>query len=634
MRLRHIIGLGLVFAALAQAAVTRVEIVERADLPMAGFERISGKLHFALDPKLAASKQIVDLHLAPKNGQGLVEFSSDFLVFRPKDVAKSNGTALLEIVNRGRSQMWTMLNSGANANMRSLQDFGDNFLLNHGYTVILVGWQWDIAERPGNFKVYAPVVPNVTGPVRIEIIPNAKQIADSLPYPLANANSGTLTVRDAPYGPRTVIAKSQWRYSADQKQVEYPSGFAPGRIYEFVYTAKEPVVGGTGMAAVRDYISYVKKNGVVPGLAVNEVKRAVAFGNSQSGRLLRTFLYEGFNADEQGKQVFEGVWAQVAGAGHGGFNQRFVQPGRTTGQYTGSFYPTDQSPFNPGALLAKANAAGVAPKLFLMSGSHEYWGRAASLNHIAEDGSKDLEPPANVRIYFVAGTQHGGGGGGPNPTTQNLTNSMEWTYILRATMVNLNAWVTSNTLPPASVFPRMDKNQLVPISALNFPQIPGFAIVNYAYAPRRLDFGPEYATKGIVAYEPPHAGGQYPVLVPTVDGDGNETSGIRLPELIFPLATHTGWNLRHPTVGAPDQQYSLIGSQIAFARTKADREKTGDPRLSISERYRSRAEYLTHIETAARALAGQHFLLEADLPRVVALAGRHYDAIMNPSPTK
>ena len=632
--LRPLFTMGLLFAAMASAGVTRVEITQRADLPVAGFERIEGKLHFALDPKLAANKGIVDLALAPKNAQRLVEFASDFLVFRPKDAAKSNGTALLEIVNRGRSQMWTMLNSGANANMRSLQDFGDNFLLQRGYTVILVGWQWDVAERPGNFKVYAPVVPGVTGPMRIEIIPNGKQMTDSLPYPLADANSGVLTVRDAPYGPRTVIAKSQWHYSADGKQVEYPAGFTPGRIYEFVYTAKEPVVSGTGAAAVRDYISYVKKNGVVPGLAVNEVKRAVAFGNSQSGRFVRTFVYEGFNADEQGKQVFEGMWAQVAGAGHGGFNQRFAQPGRTTGQYTGSFYPTDQAPFNPGLLLAKATAANAVPKLILVNGSHEYWGRAAGLNHIAEDGSKDVDPPANVRIYYVAGTQHGGGGGGVNPTVQNLTNSMEWTYFLRATMTNLNAWVTSNTLPPASVFPRMDKGQLVPVASLNFPQIPGFGIVNYAYAPRRLDFGPKYATTGIVAYEPAHAGGAYPVLVPAVDMDGNETSGIRLPELVFPLATHTGWNLRHPNVGAADQQYSLIGSQVAFARTKADREKTGDARLSVSERYRSRSEYLAHIDRAAKALAGQRFLLEADLPRVVALAGRHWDAVMNPSAGK
>lgn len=626
--LRRVLALILAAAPFAAAAVTRVEITHREDLPVAGFERIEGKVHFAVDPKLPANKGIVDLALAPKNAQGLVEFASDLLVFRPKDAAKSNGTALLDIVNRGRPAAWTMLNSGANSNMRSLQDFGDNFMLKQGYTFILLGWQFDVEAAPGFFKVYAPVVPSVTGPVRMEILPNAKQSVDTLPFPLADANSGVLTVRDAPYGPRTTVSKTQWRYSADQKQIEFPAGFTPGRIYEFVYTAKDPAVSGVGSAAVRDYMSYVKTTGVVPGLAVNEVKRAVAFGNSQSGRFLRTFVYEGFNADEHGKQVFDGVWAQVSGGGHGAFNQRFVQPGRTTGQFTGSFYPTDQAPFAPGLLMAKATAASVAPKLFIVNGSQEYWGRAAGLNHIAEDGSKDLDPPANIRIYFVAGTQHGGGGGGADTRVQNLTNSMEWTYFLRATITSLNAWVTSNTLPPASVFPRMDKGQLVPISSLQFPQIPGFAVANYAYAPRRLDFGPEYLTKGIVAYEPPHAGGAYPVLVPSVDADGNETSGIRLPELVFPLATHTGWNLRSPSVGAPDQLYSLIGSQVAFARTKADREKIGDPRLSIAERYRSRSEYLTKVEAAARALAAQHFLLEADLPRVVALAGRHWDAVM------
>jgi hypothetical protein len=205
---------------------------------------------------------------------------------------------------------------------------------------------------------------------------------------------------------------------------------------------------------------------------------------------------------------------------------------------------------------------------------------------------------------------------------------MEWTFFLRATMTSLNAWVTSNTAPPASVFPRMDRGQLVPVSSVQYPLVPGLAVVNYAYAPRRLDFGPEYLTKGIVTNEPARASGAYPVLVPAVDVDGNETSGVRLPELQFPLATHTGWNLRHPNVGAAEQQYSLIGSQAAFARTKAEREKTGDPRLSVSERYRSRGEYLAHVETAARALAGQRFLLEADLPRVVAVAARHWEAVM------
>lgn len=627
--------LGLCFAAASLAAVTHVEVLERADLPVAGYERIGGKLHFAIDPKLPANKMIVDLTLAPRNPQGFVEFAADFLVFRSKDVSKSNGTALFESVNRGRSQIWSAINTGANTNMRTMQDFGDNFLLKEGYTLIWVGWQFDVAERSGYFKVYAPLVPNVTGPVRLEMLPNGMQTAENLPYPLGDLNSGSLTVRDAPYGPRTAISRSQWRYSVDRTRFEYPAGMEPGRIYEFVYTAKGTAVAGVGFAAVRDYISYVKKNGVVPNSAQpNEIKRAMAFGISQSGRMLRTFLYEGFNADEQGKQVFDGVWAHVAGAGHGGFNQRFVQPGRTTGQYSGSYYPTDQAPFSPSGILEKAVRAGVEPKLILTNGSHEYWGRAAALNHIADDGSKDLDPPANARIYYIAGTQHGGGGGGVNANVQNLTNSMETTYFLRATLRSLQAWVAQNTRPPASSFPRMDRNQLIPISALTFPQIPGFGVANYAYAPRRLDFGPDYASKGIVAYEPPRVGGAYPVMVPRVDSDGNETSGIRLPELVWPLATHTGWNLRNPKVGAPDQQYPLIGSQVAFARTKADREKAGDTRLSISERYRSRSDYLSRIEATARTLVTQRFLLEMDIPKIAALAGRHWDAIMNPAPAK
>ena len=620
----------LLCASWAWCAVTRVEILKRADLPVAGYERISGKVHFVLNPKLAANKPIVDLALAPKNGQGQVEFSADFLVFRAKNPAKSNGTLLMGIANRGTSSIWTSLNLGSNSAMTAAKDFGDNFLLSQGYTVAWVGWQWDAPARSDTFKVYAPVVPNVKGPVRFEILPNNKQTSEPLPYPVADLNSGTLTVRDAPYGPRQTLPKGAWRYSADHSKVEFTTPLTPGRIYEFVYTAKDPVVAGVGLAAVRDYISYVKKNGVA-GSTNTPIQRAIGFGISQSGRMLRTMLYEGFNADEQGKQVFDGMWAHVSGAGHGGFNQRFAQPTKTTGQYSGSFYPTDQSPFAPGELMEKAIEAKVAPKLILTNGSHEYWGRGAVLNHITEDGSRDLDPPSNVRIYFIAGIQHSGAGGVVNPTVQNVTNSLEVSFVLRATLTNLNAWITHNTAPPPTNVPRMDKNQLVPISALKFPYIPNFGMVHYAYAPRHFDWGPEYLTNGIVAWEPGHAGGAYPVLVPQVDADGIDVGGVRMPELVWPLMTYTGWNPRNPSVGAPDQQYSLIGSQAPFARTKVEREKTGDPRLSVSERYSSKAQYISHIETTAQQLIGQRFLLESDLDNVSRLAGRHWDQVMNPS---
>ncbi len=402
----------------AQAAVTRVEITERADLPVAGFERISGKLHFALDPKLPANKNVVDLALAPKNGQGHVEFASDFLVFRPKDAAKSNGTALLEIVNRGRTQMWSMLNSGANSNMRTLQDFGDNFLLKSGYTVILVGWQWDIADRPGNFKVYAPVVPNVTGPVRMEIIPNAKQVADSCPtrWRMRTPDRSPYAMRRTD---RTTIPKTQWHYSADQKQIEFPLWF----LYRTTAscTRREPRGHGIGNKAACAITSRRER---YPGLCVIEVEEQPCWNAvTPCASGAEGLPAAGRKASRLGRETR--CWR---------YSTAFRKPA-TTGaiDHTGSMIAR--------LLLGRCSQqCKCRAQVVSITGLVEYR-RAAALIMLAR--------MAKISVSYtgalpVAGTQHGGGGGGP-PTTQNLTNSMEWTYILRATITNLNAWVTSNS---------------------------------------------------------------------------------------------------------------------------------------------------------------------------------------------
>jgi hypothetical protein len=479
-------------------------------------------------------------------------------------------------------------------------------MLDQGYTLVWVGWQFDVGQGANSVKLYAPVLASVTGKVRTEILVNQKATSQALPYPVAAVASGALTVRDKADGPQIAISPDQWKLNGDR--IEFAAGFEPGRIYDFVYTGKDPAVAGLGMAAVRDYVSYMKQRG--------EVKRAIGAGISQSGRFLRTFLADGFNGDEQGKKVFDGVWAHVAGGGHGDFNQRFAQPSRTSGQFSGVDFPTDLPPFHPDELLAKSVKAGVAPKLLLSNGSHEYWGRAAGLNHISTDGKQDVAPSADVRIYYVAGTQHGAGGG-PNPLVQNPTNPMDWSFFQRAMVVALNKWIADGTEPPATRVPRIDKDQLVAASALRFPRIPGVNIVKEAYAPRRLELG----------NEPPKVGEAFPTLVPQVDTDGNETSGIRLPELVVPLATYMGWNLRHPSIGAPTEQYSLIGSMVAFPRTKAEREKSGDPRKSIEERYPSEQEYLAKIEAAAKGLAKERFLLDADIPQVVARAKQRWEQL-------
>lgn len=603
--LRRVFAFAALLAAISQAAVTRVEVAERVDL--ANYERIAGKVYFAVDPKLPANRAIADIDLAPRNAAGLVEFSADLLVLRPKDPAKTNGTAFFEIANRGTQPFYGALNIGGGRGMRTAPDLGDHFMLDQGFTLVWVGWQSDVNPGPNSVKLYAPVLEGVTGKVRTEILVNQKTTSQALPYPAAAVASGVLTVRDKADGPRFNIPNDQWKLNGDNR-IEFAAGFELGRLYDFVYTAKDPVVAGLGMAAVRDYASYIKQRG--------EAKRVIGAGISQSGRFLRSFLADGFNGDEQGKKVFEGVWAHVAGAGHGDFNRRFAQPSRTSGQFSGVDFPTDLPPFHPDELLAKSAKAGVAPKLLLSNGSHEYWGRAAGLNHISTDGKHDAAPSADVRIYYVAGTQHGAGGA-PNPQVQNPTNPMDWSFFQRAMLVALNTWITDGTAPPASQVPRIDKGQLVTVAALKFPILPGVNIVKQAYAPRHLDTGSE----------PPVTGEAFPALVPQVDADGNETSGIRLPELRVPLATYMGWNLRNPSVGSPTEQFPLIGSMVAFPKTKADREKSGDPRPSIAERYPNEQEYLDKIESAAHELAKQRFLLEADVPQVVARAKQRWEQL-------
>ena len=148
--LRRVFAFSALFAALvtcSQAAVTRVEVAERVDLPVDGYERVAGKVYFAVDPRLPANRSIVDIDLAPRNAAGLVEFSADLLVLRPKDPAKSNGTAFLEIANRGSSPFWGALNIGAARGMPNPQSLGDHFILDQGFTLVWVGWQFDV--NPG-----------------------------------------------------------------------------------------------------------------------------------------------------------------------------------------------------------------------------------------------------------------------------------------------------------------------------------------------------------------------------------------------------------------------------------------------------------------------------------------------------
>lgn len=636
--MRHLaaaILLLLPYALPARARVVRVEITERSPLPCyAGYERIVGRIHFAVDPTLPANHLITDLAPAPRNAQGLVEFTSDLFMLRPVDPAKRNGTALFEVSNRGGRGMLGMFDLGGKPDPQTTDDLKDPLLFRQGFTLVWVGWEWDVPVAPGILRVEVPHIAGVSGLVRAEIVTNYPAHRASLgdrkqtPYPASDAQSATMTWRDDPAGPVQEVPRSQWRLVGGNTHVEFDPGFQPGRIYDVIYRANDPAVSGLGLAGIRDYISYLKQT--------HAVEHAIGFGTSQSGRLLRDFVYEGFNADENGGRVFDGVWAHVAGAGRGSFNLRFGQPSRDGHPRLNRFYPTDIFPFTDlperdagitDGILARAQAANVTPKIFYTDGSYEYWGRGAALIHIRIDGKGDFAPAPDSRIYFIAGTQHGPAANPVRHDTENPANPQDYRFAMRALLLDMQAWVGNNVEPPVSRLPLIVNNQLVSPQGLNFPRIPGMHVPTQPYRVYRLDFGPDFRRRGIIDFEPPKIGKPFPILVPQVDADGNEIAGIRLPELAAPLATYTGWNLRSAAIGASDVVYDMVGSYLPFPRTRAERQQTRDPRLSIEERYDSREQYLEKVTAAAEDLVHARLLLPDDVSRIVARAAARWDSL-------
>ncbi|MBX5495171.1 MAG: hypothetical protein IRZ15_07530 [Bryobacteraceae bacterium] len=623
----------VVLALSADASVTAIRVTERSDVlggksfGAAGpYERIIATAHFAVDPKLPQNRLIRDIDLAPTNADGLVEFSADLYVLKPRDPATGNGTVLLEILNRGRKLMLQRFLMAPQTNdPRTAEDFGDAFLLEQGFTLAWIGWQFDLPETGNLMRLQAPVAvlngKPVTGLVRLRFAPARREQSLALEsYPVADGAANLkVYVRDSSMGPAREVPRRQWKLEG--RNLVSSSGFEPGKIYDVVYTGTNSVPAGLGMAAVRDIVSYLKygvpQGGIMPlGDQRRFIKRAMGFGISQSGRFLRHFLYEGFNEDEKGRQVFDGVWSDVAGAGRGSFNHRFAQPGRMDG-----LYPIDMPPFHSWTIK-------LAPKLFLTNTSAEYWSRAASLIHTTSDGRIDIKPDATTRIYVIAGGEHGPGRFPPVKEGRRYAgNPADYSPLHRALLVRLHEWIRDGKEPPPSQYPQIAKNELVPFDKLAFPKLQGVTLPSGPYEPRALDYGPEFLTTGVITQEPPAIGSTFGVRVPQCDDDGIDLGGIRIPEVSVPLGTYTGWNL--PANPASTRYLPLAGSWFPFARTKAERAKTRDPRRSIEERYQSREEYLRKVEAAARELATAGFLLDRDIDLVVARSRQQWDHLMN-----
>jgi hypothetical protein len=476
MKLSIAITLLLVAASTADARVVRLRIERREPVlngrtfgAAGAYEKLVGKVEFAVDPNNPRNDVIVDLKLAPRNARGEVEASADFYMLKPVDPARGNGRVFYEVGNRGgKAILATFQKAAPSPDPTTEAEFGDGALMRQGFTLLWMGWQWDVPQRAGVMRMEMPIATEngkpITGLVRGNFILNERAntapVADRnhLAYPPLDPNSAeyVMTVRDDPTARGEPIPRARWRF-VDGGDVALDGGFEPGRIYDVVYRSQNPKVVGCGLAGTRDLVSFFKYDTSADN-PVAGIRYALGWGVSQSGRFLRHFLYQGFNADEQGRRVFDGVFDQVGGAGRGSFNHRFGQASRDALQYFNILFPVDLFPFTDGpetdpdtgvtdGLLTRAEKSGTAPKLFHLLTNSEYFNRAGSLVHTDPTGTKDATLPPNTRVYMIASAPHGPG---PFPPASNVgggmvgraaLNPLNYSFAVRALFRALDRWV-------------------------------------------------------------------------------------------------------------------------------------------------------------------------------------------------
>ena len=594
-------------------------------------------------------------------------------ILLPVDRARANGRVIVDVVNRGNTVTMPNFNHatrpviGPDTDAHPPIDAGDGFLMRRGYTVVSCGWQCDVPELPALFRLYAP---EARGRRRSAARPRLRATSRR-PSPCRTSCSpiaGTSPIR-RPISTRQARSswcatswmarprrspRARWRFArltggrvvADARHVWLEGGFERGRLYQVAYTAVGAPVIGVSLAALRDCASWLKHGTAAEANpAAGALRWAYAYGRSQTGRLLRTLVHWDLNLDEQGREAFDGIIANVAGGMRGEFNQRFGQNSKDRPQMMAHVFPstdvatTDRVTGKTDALHARIDARGSRLKVFYTNTSAEYHRGDASLVHTDPDGLRDVAHGPHTRVYHFTGTEHGTGIWPPTDTTpiaadpsgwversQNLRSIVNYGRLLRACLVNLDRWVTEGIEPPASRHPRVDDGTATPPDSLAkaFARIPGAHFPRHHARPRRLDFGADPELR-VMTQIPPREGPAFGSLVSAVDDDGNEVAGITLPEVRVPVATHTGWTLRHPDIGGAEQLLVFAGGTIPFARTRREREAAGDPRPSLEERYASREAYLASVRRAALDLVAERHLLEEDVELSVTFAARAWD---------
>jgi Alpha/beta hydrolase domain len=651
-------SLGLLLLALpiatpALAVITRVEVLAREALPAAAgsniaYERVRGRYHGELDPADPRNAVITDLQSAPRNPRGKVAYSATFEIARPASAERFSGVLVYDVANRG--------------NGRALAD-------RDGHLRVVSGWQGDIPTEEGLQTATVPVAraPDggpLTGPVLVRWIDQPRG-ARSLPLraglhkgvprppPLdLDSAAATLVRQRADGSPPELLARSNWAFAdcsreafpgvPDATQLCLRDGFDPDYAYELRYTAQQPPVLGIGFAAVRDWVEFLRTapaRGRLASPAALPVRHAIAIGVSQSGNFLRSFVHLGFNEGAAGRPVFDGINPHIA-ARLLPLNLRFGVPGGAANEYEpGSegvlwWGAHDDAARGQGAgsLLERCAASRTCPKVVETFGSAEFWGLRMSPDLVGFDAVADIELPPAVRRYYFPGTTHGGGRGGFGPAVPPVAtgcllpaNPNPMAEQMRAVHRSLVAWVVEGVEPPASRYPRLDRGDLVMPQAatMGFPRIPGAPLPDGHFNPMPWqDFGPGFNARdlsGVMTWPRPVLRGQWPVLVPRTDADGNETSGVPSVQHRVPLGTYLGWNVQYDG-WAQGRVCGFQGGYIPFARTRAEREQRGDPRPSLQERYGTQAGYLERVRAAAAALVVEGFLEAGDAERLVSEA--------------
>jgi hypothetical protein len=663
----------LTAAAPARAAVERVDVLER--VPFApgvrfgeagAYEKIRGIAHYALDPNAAANASIVDLKLAPRDARGRVTFDSEFVLLRP--VQASPASLIYDVNNRGGIVILSQANGHrpANNDPTTEADAGDGFLMRHGFSLLFSAWTWDVAPQAPGEKPLAMTPPiakgpggkPITGRVENEIIVSAPtDIATyagmrGLTYEPATPNdaAAVLTARAHPDDPRRPIARKNWHFVAAEVpggpgRVQLTGGFQPGTIYELSYVAKDPYVTGAGLAGIRDLLAYFKTQ---PFEGAARPPHVLIYGQSQSARIIGRMLHDGLDVGEDGRLVFDGAYLQVpGGGGSAGFNSRFAQPTRHPSMLEEHDYPADAFPFTSApsrdpvtgktasTLDHARDAQGQVPRLLIANDSTEFWNRDASLIGTTPDGTADVAPAENVRIYGLMGAQHYVGRARTRAPYVNCVVTTDHYLVIRALLVALDRWVSAGTAPPPSAYPSVDDGTLLTVEAYRAAFPKGLDIVPPMQNLRasRLDFGGSFATDGIPARVPPAHGAAYETRVPAPDEDGNDRGAVRLLELRVPLGTRTGWNERAPETGFAWATARFDGSFLPFARTEAERQEAHDPRPSLATRYPTRDDFIAKLRTAAAAaVVASGFLLPEDVERAVTENLALYDGIMKHDP--